>query len=202
MTAYETDAEIHAAGYLTVLDAAQLLGVTRLTVDKMVSSGRLQAERRGRRWVTRKEWVAGAHRGRRPGLRRVPVGMLTVTEAAARAGVHHSTVRKAIREGRLSAAKPEWPNGYGIDPRDLEAWAPHARKPNTSAATRHDAAETWRRENGYLSVAEAAAELGITRQALQVRITRGTQTAVRAGADTPTPGAWLIRAEDVQRRVA
>ncbi|BBX31966.1 hypothetical protein MMAGJ_12480 [Mycolicibacterium mageritense] len=46
-------------------------------------------------------------------------------------------------------------------------------------------------------MAEAAAELGITRQALNVRIQRGQQVTVRAGADTPTPGAWLIRAEDV-----
>ncbi|MBU8820420.1 hypothetical protein KL864_31580 [Mycolicibacterium goodii] len=52
-------------------------------------------------------------------------------------------------------------------------------------------------------MAEAAELLGITRQALNVRIGRGAQAAVRAGADTPTPGAWLIRREDVgQRRAA
>jgi len=51
-------------------------------------------------------------------------------------------------------------------------------------------------------VAEAAELVGITPEALRVRITRGTQTAVGGGADTPVPGAWLIRAEDVQRRAA
>lgn len=201
MTAYESSEAIHAAGYLTVLDAADALGVTRLTVDKMILDGRLRAERRGRRWVTRPEWVAGAHRGRRP-QRRVPAGMLTITEAAERAGVHHGTVRAAIRDGRLPAVAPDWPNGYGIRPEDLDAWAPHARKPNTAAATRNEAADAWRRQNGLLSVAEAAELLGITRQALQVRISRGTQTAVRAGADAPTPGAWLIHAEDVQHPAA
>jgi excisionase family DNA binding protein len=201
MSAYETDAAIHAAGYITVLEAATELGVTRLTVDKMIQSGRLRAERRGRRWVTRPEWVAGAHRGRRP-QRRVPAGMLTVNEAAERAGVHHTTVRKAIRDGRLPAVAPDWPNGYGIDPRDLDAWAPHARKPRHNLASHHTTAAAWRRENGYLSVAEAAELLGITRSALQVRITRGQQAAVRAGADAPVPGAWLIRVEDMQRRVA
>lgn len=201
MTAYETDESIHAAGYLTVLDAAAALSVTRLTVDKMISSGRLQAERRGRRWVTTAAWVAQAHRGHRP-RRRVPAGMLTVTETAERAGVHPVTVRKAIRSGRLTATTPTWPDGYGIDPADFAAWAPHARKPNTSAATRYKAAAAWRRENGYLSTAEAAAELGITREALRVRITRGTQEAVRAGTDTPVPGMWLIRAEDVRPRRA
>lgn len=201
MTAYETDESIHAAGFITVLDAAELLGVTRLTVDKMIQSGRLQAVRRGRRWVTTAEWVAAAHRGRRP-QRRVPVGMLTVSEAAERACVHHTTVRKAIRDGRLPAVAPDWPNGYGIRPEDLAAWAPQLRTPNTAAATRNEAADAWRRANGYLSVAEAAELLSITRQALQVRISRGTQAAVRADADTSTPGAWLIRAEDVQHPAA
>lgn len=186
MTAYETDASIHEHGFITVLNAAQLLGVTRLTVDKMIRDGRLRAVRRGRRWVTRKEWVASAHRGRRP-QRRVPAGLLTILEAADRAGVHHTTVRKAIRDGRLPAVAPG---------------APHARKPRHYLASHHATSRRWRRENGWLSVAEGAELLGITREAFNVRISRGTQVAVRAGAGTPTPGAWLIRAEDVQRRVA
>lgn len=128
--------------------------------------------------------------------------MLTVAEAAARAGVHPVTVRKAVRSGRLTATTPTWPDGYGISPDDLAAWAPHARKPNVSAATRYATAAAWRRGHGWLSTGEAAAELGITREALRVRITRGTQTAVRAGTDTPVPGMWLIRAEDVQPRQA
>ncbi|WP_147377942.1 excisionase family DNA-binding protein [Mycobacteroides abscessus] len=201
MTAYETDESIHAAGYLTVFDAAELLGVTRLTIDKMIRDGRLHAERRGRRWVTTREWVAVAHRGHRP-RRRVPAGMLTITEAAERAGVHHSTVRAAIHDGRLPAVAPEWPNGYGIAPGDLE-WALRTRRPrNASAVSQRAAAAAWRREHGWLSVAEAAELLGITRQAMQVRITRGQQDAVRAGDDAPAPGAWLIRAEDVQHPAA
>lgn len=45
----------------------------------------------------------------------------------------------------------------------------------------------------------AAAALEITRQALNTRIQRGLQAAVRAGADAPNPGAWLIRQEDAFR---
>ncbi|WP_457063358.1 helix-turn-helix domain-containing protein [Mycobacteroides abscessus] len=201
MTAYETDESIHAAGFLTVTDAAERLGVIRLTVDKMIADGRLRAVRRGRRWVTTAEWVDTAHRGHRP-RRRVPADMLTITEAAERAGVHTGTVRKAIKEGRLAATMPTWPNGYGIDPAAVDAWASHARKPNISAATRYATAEACRREHGYLSTAEAAELLGITRQAMQVRISRGQQAAVRAGAGTPVPGAWLIRVEDVRGRAA
>lgn len=124
----EEDA-LHAAGFLTVADAMELLGVARYTVQRMIADGRLRAVRYEHRWVTRPEWLDAAS-----GSRKTAAG--------------------------------------------------------------------WRRENGWLSVAEAAAELGITRQALNVRIRRGQQEAVRAGADTPTPGAWLIRREDVGRRAA
>lgn len=123
------EAALHAAGYLTVDDAAEKLGAHRDTVTRMIVDGRLHATRVEDRTVTRPEWIGEVPRSRK------------------------------------------------------------------------DAAQ-WRRQNGYLSVAEAAAELGITRQAMQVRITRGTQPAVRAGADAPVPGAWLIRVEDVRREVA
>lgn len=116
-------------------------------------------------------------------------GYLTIADAVELLDVHRDTVIRMIGDSRLQAVHYEhrW-----VTRREWIDAVPRSRK----------AAAEWRREHGYLSVAEAAAELGITRQALQVRITRGTQTAVRAGADTPTPGAWLIRAEDVQRRVA
>lgn len=120
---------LHDAGYLTVADAMELIGVARYTVSRMIGDGRLRVVRYEHRWVTRPEWIDAVPR------------------------------------------------------------------------TRKDAA-AWRRENGWLSVAEAAELIGITRQALNVRIRRGTQEAVRAGADTPTPGTWLIRVEDVQRRAA
>lgn len=111
-------------------------------------------------------------------------GYLTFDEAAAELGVARYTAQRMVADGRLRverfddrlAVRPEWISAV-----------PSRRK---------DAAE-WRRANGWLSVAEAAELLGITRSALQARITAGTQVAVRAGADAPTPGAWLIRREGV-----
>ncbi|WP_078315394.1 helix-turn-helix domain-containing protein [Mycobacterium sp. D16Q16] len=116
-------------------------------------------------------------------------GYLTVADAAALLNVHRDTVSRMIGDGRLQATR--------VEDRVVtrHEWIDAA--PRTS----HGAA-AWRREHGWLSVAEAAAELGITRQALNVRITRGTQPAVRAGAGTPVPGAWLIRAADVEGRAA
>lgn len=117
-------------------------------------------------------------------------GYLTVAEAIERLGVSRNTVNEMIRSGRLHAVRYE------------HRWVTRVEWVDKVPRTRKAAAK-WRREHGYLSVAEAAAEVGITRQAMQVRITRGQQRAVRAGVDTPTSGAWLIRAEDVgQRRAA
>lgn len=111
-------------------------------------------------------------------------GYLTVADAMELLGVARYTVNKMIADGRLHATRfedrivtrPEW-----------VAAVPHSRK----------AAAEWRREHGWLSTAEAAELAGITPQAMNVRIRKGQQEAVRAGADTPMPGAWLIRAEDV-----
>ncbi|SHP28538.1 DNA binding domain, excisionase family [Mycobacteroides abscessus subsp. abscessus] len=182
------EAELHDEGYLTIDDAAALLGVRRNTVSKMIADGRLRAVRVDDRTVTRAEWVAQAHRGHRP-RRRVPDGLITAAEAADRVGVHAMTIRRAIRAGHLPATTKS--GGYVISPADLDAWAP-----------RRNPAVAWRREHGWLSVAEAAALLGISRPALNIRIQQGRQSAVRAGADAPIPGAWLIRAEDVRAKVA
>lgn len=117
-------------------------------------------------------------------------GYLTVADAMELLGVARNTVNRMVDDGRLHTVR--------VDDRTVtrREWINEAPRTRKSAAA-------WRRAHGWLSVAEAAAELGITRQALNVRISRGQQEAVRAGADTPVPGAWLIRTVDVgQRRVA
>lgn len=116
-------------------------------------------------------------------------GYLTFDEAATKLGIARYTAQRMVADGRLRVERVD--DRLAVRPEWIDA-VPRSRK----------GAAVWRRENGFLSVAEAADLLGITRQALQVRITRGTQAAVRAGADAPVPGAWLIRAEDIQRRAA
>lgn len=113
-------------------------------------------------------------------------GYLTIDAAAALLGAHRDTVSRMISDGRLSSTR--------VDDRVVtrQEWIDAVPDSRRTAAQ-------WRRRHGYLSTAEAAAELRITRQALQVRIQRGQQLAVRAGADAPVPEAWLIRAEDVGR---
>lgn len=138
------EAELHTDGYLTVADAAALLGVGRATVTRMISDGRLHATRVEDRVVTRREWI------------------------------------EEMPPGRRAPATP----------------------PRSAQAERHREAAAWRRERGWLSVREAASLAGITPAGMSVRIRKGTQEAVRAGDDTPVPGMWLIREEDVRPRRA
>ncbi|RIU41044.1 DNA-binding protein [Mycobacteroides abscessus] len=116
-------------------------------------------------------------------------GYLTIADTMELLGVARYTVNRMIADGRLHVTRFE---DRIVTRREWVGEVPRSRK----------SAAAWRREHGYLSTAEAAELAGITRQAMQVRITRGQQVAVRAGAGTPTPGAWLIRVEDARRRVA
>ncbi|WP_079631384.1 helix-turn-helix domain-containing protein [Mycobacteroides abscessus] len=199
----EEDA-IRAEGFLTMEDAVEQLGVVRLTVDAMVADGRLKAVRRGRRWVTTAEWVATVPRGRKRYPRRVPAGTLSVAEASQSSGLSADTLLRAIRDGRLPATPPtSWPNGYGIDPGALEAFtAAEAAKPPSGFQLMAMRAAEWRKENGYLSTPEAAAVMGMSPLALTKRIADGKVPAVRAPKDSPRPGAWLIRVEEVARDAA
>lgn len=116
-------------------------------------------------------------------------GFLTIDDAAEQLGVHRDTVSRMVGDGRLHTVRVD---DRTVTRREWINKVPCSRK----------AAAAWRRAHGWLSVAEAAELLGITRQALNVRINRKQQEAVRAGADSPTPGAWLIRIDDVQRKAA
>ncbi|MGW4100616.1 helix-turn-helix domain-containing protein [Mycobacterium sp. NPDC004974] len=131
-------------------------------------------------------------------------GFPTVADAMELLGVARNTVNRMIGDGRLHAVRREhrW-----VTRREwIEEIPPCGlvrRQPTEGGqAERHRAAAQWRREHGWLSVVEAAELLGITPEALRTRIRRGKQQTVRAGADIPTPGAWLIRVEDLVRRVA
>lgn len=125
---------MHAEGYLTVNDTAEMLGVGRATVTRMIRDGRLHAVRVVDRVVTRRGWLVGM-----PSGRRAPI-----------------------------------------------------TPPRSAQAERHREAAAWCREQGWLSVREAAELAGITPAGMNVRIRKGAQPAVRAGDDSPVPGMWLI----------
>ncbi|MDO3110461.1 hypothetical protein [Mycobacteroides abscessus] len=122
-----TSVVAHAPEHLTRAAAARLMGVAPRTVTRLIQSGQLRTEVVDGRVVTRPEWVAEAKAaglgGR--GDHAVPAGMLTVTAAAARAGVAENRIRAAIETGALAA----WQGGttkrvvWGIKVSDLVTWA-------------------------------------------------------------------------------
>ena len=63
------------------------------------------------------------------GARPEPDRWLTTREAAERAGVHVQTIYRAVRVGRLAAARPggTTTGPLRIDPADLAHWMPAAR---------------------------------------------------------------------------
>lgn len=104
-------------------------------------------------------------------------GYLTIDDAAAELGVARFTVNRMIGDGRLHAVRYE------------HRWVTRPEWIDAVARTRKSAA-AWRLENGWLSVAEAAKMLGITRQALNVRIQRGS--AVRGAGRRRHPDSGRV----------
>lgn len=115
------EAALHAEGYLTVADAAALLGVGRDTVTRMISDGRLHSTRWEDRTVTRREWIdemppgrrapatpprsAQAERHRAAAAWRRERGWLSVREAAELAGITQEGMNVRIRKGTQAAVR-------------------------------------------------------------------------------------------------
>lgn len=112
---------------LTRAAAARLLGVAPRTVTRLITEGQLRTETVAGKIVIRPEWIAEARAaglgGR--GDHAVPAGMLTVTQAAARAGVAENRIRAAIETGRLAAHRggTNKRTVYGVKVSDLSEWA-------------------------------------------------------------------------------
>ncbi|WP_018601001.1 helix-turn-helix domain-containing protein [Mycobacterium sp. 155] len=195
---------LHSQGYLTVDEAAEQLGLAHVTITIAMAQGRLRSERIGGRRVTRPEWIATAQVGRPARVAPTVPDVVALPVAAQRSGLGRGTLLKAIRDGRLPAVPPsKTGESFGIKPADLEAFAA-GQKPraHVGGAVTADKAAEWRREQGVLSVTETAAALGISVQAVRARIHAGALPAHRSPAGSPSPRSWLIREEEVTRRVA
>lgn len=96
-------------------------------------------------------------------------GLLTVTEAAARRGVKRSTINKAITSGRLPAVAGF--RGYRLRPADVDALVLRAHPSSP--------------DSPYVSIAEVAALLGVSRQWVHHLMSRGR---LGAAPDARTDG--------------
>lgn len=116
----------------------------------------------------------------------IPPDLLTTTQAAERLGITSNAIIQAIRDGRLAARRsglgkrPDWL----VSVADLDAYrAGHPAGVKTDPRRRRRAVQPIEVEAlpAVLSVAEAAAALGVSRQAVLKAIVRGDLTATRAG---------------------
>lgn len=111
---------------LTRAAAARQLGVAPRTVTRLIEAGQLRTETVAGQIRIRPEWVAEARDAGLGGRGdwRVPAGMLSVAQAAARAGVSQDRVRAAIETGVLAAHRGGTAQRtvWGIRVEDLTAW--------------------------------------------------------------------------------
>ncbi|SLJ23485.1 DNA binding domain, excisionase family [Mycobacteroides abscessus subsp. abscessus] len=125
-----TSAAVHEPEYLTRAAAARLLGVAPRTVTRLIATGQLRTETVAGQVRIRPEWIDEARDaglgGR--GDHAVPAGMLTVGQAAARAGTTETRIRAAIETGQLAAHRggTEKRVVWGIRVSDLMTWTEKA----------------------------------------------------------------------------
>lgn len=150
--------------------------------------------------------------GRPAPIRSRVAGAVTRQQVAALLGVRSRTVRQWMEAGLLPYALVPWQGrrrAYVVYPGDLVEFL--QRHPARYAYDRIP--RTWRgRPNpyrpyarpadpteGYLSLKEAAALLGVSHHALQLRVGKGRFPAVRLAGPGINGITWWVRREDVER---
>jgi excisionase family DNA binding protein len=105
-------------GMWTAVQVAAELGISQTTVSHACNTGEMAGHRHGRLWLVRPEdaraWDRTHQRNRGPRTNKDraprPSRLLTIPEAAARIGVHLTTLHWAVRKGRLRAVEPDGRN--------------------------------------------------------------------------------------------
>jgi excisionase family DNA binding protein len=166
--------------WLTAADAAEILGCTRANIHLLIKSGKLRAERRGLAptspYRIHRSWLDAYSPRRTP-------DMLTVPEAATEVSSGVDALWAALSGGRL--------HGVRLGPRrlirreDLRRYRQDREtryaRVSASVADRHRRDVESLHEEGYLTVKEAADELGVSRAVVQQRIRAGLIRSVRIG---------------------
>jgi excisionase family DNA binding protein len=200
-TASDTD------DWLTPAAIAELMGVTPDRVRALILAGKLRGVRHGLAPSSphrvRKAWLAeyllpgGLSAGKLPAYR--TPDMLTVKEAAALVGSPADTLWRALIDGRLEGVLVGSRRYIRRAALDEYAQARTTRSDRFAVATRsrNQAEIEDLHAEGFLTVPEAAAELGLTRAAAQQRINKGTLRAERRGRRYVVRPEWIA---DYQRR--
>ena len=163
--------------YISLMEAASLLGITRMAVYNRVKQGKIPAKRVGRHYVVAREHVEQALKTKRDPQTHLEKEYLSVSEAAQVLGISRVAVFKQIKRKTLPAQKVG--AYYLIARSDL----PQVGK---------DFVRSGIAQQEYISIKEAAKLLGVSRIAVFKRIKRGTLNAVQIGR------GWMIERKDIQ----
>ncbi len=148
--------------YLSVMEAAELLNVHRMTILARIRNGQLKARRVGRHYVIAKSDLDSAS----PNDSQIDSDYLSVMQVAEVTGQDRRTIHLAVVQGKIRAHKVG--RHYVIAREDI---------PQVG----HDLARAKHRADEYISVAEAAEILSISRIAVFKRIQKGQIPAERMG---------------------
>ncbi len=164
---------IEISEYVSVMQAARLLGLTRFAIFKRIERGLIEARRVGRHYVIHRNQLATEQREpespARSDYRHEPVrqeGFISIPECAQLLGISRIAVFRQVKSGKLPATKV---GRHYVIARKLIAG---------SVGPDGTIAES---ANRYCSVIEAARRLGISRIAVFKRIQNGKIKAVKIG---------------------
>lgn len=148
--------------YLSVMEAAEILGVSRVAVFKQIQTGKIEARRIGRHYVIERSQI-------RVSAEEAPLTLTkdfySIPEAAEILGKTRIAIFKQVQQGKIKAHQVG--RHYVIAREDIPGAAP--------------AGEDVSVKEEYISVAKAAEILGISRIAVFKKIQKGQLKAQKAG---------------------
>ena len=151
--------------YLSVMEAAEALGISRVAVFKRIQAGKIQARRIGRHYVIETSEIATLKDATSvtptPGKTH-----FSIPEVAELLGKSRIAIFKQVQEGKIKAERVG--RHYVIERDDIPGVAVLTEKVSVA-------------KQEYISVAEKAKELGISRIAVFKQIKTGKLKAVRMG---------------------
>ena len=145
--------------YLSIMEAARLLGITRMAVYNRIRKGQLAAERVGRHFVIARDALATRTKETVPSRRYV-----SLPQYAKQVGLSRVAVWKKVKDGQLSAKRVGGRHFIAMEQTEYDTTAAEPRA-----------------LQDYRSVPEVARELGISRIAVFKRIQKGRIKAVKVG---------------------
>lgn len=151
--------------YVSVMQAAEILNVTRSAISKRIERGQLPAKRVGRHYVINRADI-DAHLSQTSQRVVTQKEFISIPECARLLGVSRVAVFKRVQQGTIKAEKVG--RSYVIAVRELETVVSQTKK-------------TGPKKNEYWSVPQAAEYLGISRVAVFKQIQRGKIKSQRIG---------------------